>query len=440
MREVTLAIDRLAYGGAGFGRIEGKACFVPFTAPGDSVRVRVRRETSSYAEAEVSELLESSPLRTSPPCPVFGRCGGCHWQHLGYPAQIAAKEEIFREALWRLARVERERLLPALTAEEPWWYRSRVQVKLSGRGSNFRLGFFAPGSHVVVALPGSCAVAHPAIIEALRELLPVVAEFSEPDRTPQIDLAAGDDGAVVVTVHCLGDKPDRVAEFWCTRRLRLPSIAGVCLQRGRKAVVTALYGEQRLAYCVPATDSAGDADSLRLSFSAGSFSQVNYLQNRVLVGTALEWGNLFGGERVLDLCCGNGNFSLPFARRAGEVVGLETGEQSVADARRNAALHGIDNVRFEALDGASGLRRIIAAGEWFDLVIMDPPRSGAVEMAGLLTEVAAKSIIYISCDPQTLGRDLARLQQGGYRVVKSRIVDMFPQTYHIESITLLERI
>ena len=440
MREAILAIDRLAYGGAGFGRIEGKACFVPFTAPGDSARVRVRRETSSYAEAEVRELLERSPLRTLPTCPVFGRCGGCHWQHLGYPAQIAAKEEIFREALWRLARIERERLLPALAAEEPWRYRSRVQVKLSGRGSNFNLGFFAQGSHVVVDLPGSCAVAHPAINEALRELLPVVAEFSEPDRMPQIDLAAGDDGTVVVTVHYLGDKPDRAAEFWQTRRPRLPSIVGVCLQRGRKAAVTALYGEQRLAYCVPATVSAGETDRLRLSFSAGSFSQVNYLQNRGLVGTVLEWGNLVGGERVLDLCCGNGNFSLPFARRAGVVVGLETGEQSVVDARRNAALHGIDNARFETLDGASGLRRIIAAGERFDLVIMDPPRSGAVEMAGLLTEMAAKAIIYISCDPQTLGRDLARLQQGGYRVVKSRVVDMFPQTYHIESITLLERI
>ena len=218
VREETLDIDRLAYGGAGFGRIEGKACFVPFAAPGDRVRVRVRRETASYAEAEVIELLESSPLRTRSPCPVFGRCGGCHWQHLGYPAQIAAKEEIFGEALWRLARVERERLLPALTADEPWGYRSRVQVKLYGRGREFRLGFFAPGSHFVVDLPGSCAVAHPAINEALGDLKQVVEEFPERDRLPQIDLAAGDDGAVVMTVHYIGDRPDRAAEFWRTQR------------------------------------------------------------------------------------------------------------------------------------------------------------------------------------------------------------------------------
>ena len=202
--------------------------------------------------------------------------------------------------------------------------------------------------------------------------------------------------------------------------------------------MTALFDEQQLAYSVPATASAGESDILKLSFSAGSFSQVNYRQNRALVRTALEWGNLAGGERVLDLCCGNGNFSLPFALRAGEVVGLETGEQSVADARRNAAELGIGNARFEEMDGAAGLRRAIADGERYELVILDPPRSGAVEMVGLLGEVGAKAILYVSCDPQTLGRDLARLQKAGYRVVKSRVVDMFPQTYHIESITLLE--
>jgi 23S rRNA (uracil1939-C5)-methyltransferase len=440
VREATVAIDRLAYGGAGFGRIEGKACFVPFTAPGDCVRVRTRRETASYLEADVMELLESSLLRTVPPCPVFSRCGGCHWQHLDYSAQIAAKEAIFSEALWRHARVERELLLPPLTADEPWSYRARVQVKLYGRGTSASLGFFASGSHVVVDLPGSCAVAHPAINNALRDLKQVLAEFPEPDRHPQIDLAAGDDGAVVMTVHYTGDKPVREAEFWCTQQHRLPSVAGVSLQRSRKATGTALYGVQQLAYTVPASVSGAETDTLRLSFSAGSFSQVNYRQNQALVRTALEWGNLSGGERILDLCCGNGNFSLPFAGRAGEVVGLETGRQSVADARNNAAALGIGNARFEALDGGAGLRRFISSGEQFELVIIDPPRSGASEMAGLLGEVKARAILYVSCDPQTLGRDLTHLQQGGYQVVKSRVVDMFPQTYHIESITLLERV
>ncbi len=438
--EAVVAIDRLAYGGSGFGRIEGKACFVPFSAPGDVVRVRLCRETASYAQAEIIRLLESSPLRISPPCPLFGSCGGCHWQHLGYPAQVAAKEEIFADSLWRLARVERDRLLPPLTAREPWGYRSRIQLKLCGRGEEFRIGFFAPGSHRVVDLAGGCPVAHPLLNRALAVLRPVVEEFPQRDSLQQIDLAAGDDGTVVMTVHYSGDDPRRVEEFWRTRQQRLAPITGATLRRGGRGKLSAIFGEQRLTYELPAPSPDGAAGSLRLAFSTGSFSQVNYGQNRELVSTALEWGNPTGGERVLDLCCGNGNFSLPFARSAGEVIGLETGELSVADARRNAATCAIEHTRFEVQDGAAGVRRFIAAGERFDLVIMDPPRSGAAEMAVLLGDLGAEKILYISCDPQTLGRDLAHLQKGGYRVVKSRVVDMFPQTYHMESITLLERL
>ncbi len=440
MREATITVDRLAYGGSGFGRMDGKACFVPFTAPGDVVRVRLLRETRSYAEAEIIELLESSPLRVEPPCPHFGRCGGCHWQQLGYTAQVAAKEEIFADSLWRLARVERERVLPPLSAPDPWGYRSRLQLKLHGGVQEFRIGFFAPGSHTVVDLPGGCPVAHPALNQALALLRPVVEEFPQRNLIPQIDLAAGDDGAVVMTVHYQGEQPRMVEEFWRRHQGRLAPIAGAVLRRGKRGPVTKLFGRQRLTYALflPADDGAGE--ELRLAFSAGSFSQVNYGQNRALVQMALEWSSPAVGERVLDLCCGNGNFSLPFARRAGEVVGLETGEGSVADARRNAVLHRMNNVRFEVLDGAVGLRRFIAAGERFDLVILDPPRGGAAEMSHLLGGVGAARILYVSCDPQTLGRDLAALQKGGYRVVKSRLVEMFPQTYHMESLTLLERL
>lgn len=440
VREATLTIDRLAYGGSGFGRIDGKACFVPFTAPGDQVRVRVCRETASYVQAEVIELLERSPLRIDPPCPLHGRCGGCHWQHLTYPAQVAAKGEIFAESLWRLARVERDLLLPPLAADAPWGYRSRVQLKLYGRERTFRIGFFAPGSHYVIDLPASgCAVAMPAINEALAALRPVVEEFPERDRLPQIDLAAGEDGALLMTVHYTGDEPERTVRFWRSRRERLAPVRGACLQRGRKSTLTGLFGEERLAYGVPAAVAGDDGAELGLTFSAGSFSQVNYRQNRALVRTALQWAGLTGRERLLDLCCGNGNFTLPLARHAGGTVGLETGESAVADARRNAASLGIDTARFEVADGATGLRRFIAGGERFDLVVLDPPRSGAAEMAGLIAGVAAERLLYVSCDPQTLGRDLARLRKGGFRTVRSRVVEMFPQTYHIESITLLER-
>ena len=440
MREDTVAIERLAYGGSGFGRINGKACFVPFTAPGDVVTVRIRRETGSYAEAELIELLESSPLRVTPPCPHFGRCGGCHWQHLGYHDQVAAKEEIYAQALWRLARVERELLLPPLPAPQPWGYRSRIQLKVDSEGGELLIGFFAPGSHSVVDLPGGCAVAHPSLNRALELLRPVVAEFPHREHLPRIDLAVGDDGATVLTLHYRGEEPQRTVEFWRRREKQLAPLAGAFLRRDRKGAATKIFGEGRVTYALspPAVDGVGA--ELRLGFSAGSFSQVNYRQNRLLVQTALEWGNPSGGERVLDLCCGNGNFSIPFARQVREVIGLETGEGSVADARQNAALYAMKHLRFELRDAVAGLRRFIADGEQFDLVLLDPPRSGAVEMAKLIGSVGAAKIIYVSCDPQTLGRDLAILQKGGYRVARSRVVEMFPQTYHMESITLLERV
>ena len=437
MREETVSIDRLAYGGAGFGRIDGKACFVPFAAPGDRARVRIRRETASYAEADLIETLEPASCRITAPCSVFGRCGGCHWQHLAYETQCSAKDEIFGESLWRLARVGREKILPPLVSDQPWGYRSRAQVKLYGRGHEFSLGFFAPSSHYVIDLKDGCPVVHPAINAALGELRQTVEEFPERDRIPQLDLAAGEDGTVVMTVHYIGGRPEKAAEFWRTRHDRIPSITGICLQQGRKSTLTPVSGDQRLSYRVPA--AADIPVEMTLMFTGGSFSQVNYRQNRALVRTALEWGNRAGCDRVLDLCCGIGNFTLPFSRHSREVIGLETGEQSVADARHNAGLNGIGTVRFEVLDGAAGLRRLVAARERFDLVILDPPRGGALEMTGLLAELGAPNVLYVSCDPQTLGRDLARLQKGGYRVVKSRVVDMFPQTYHIESITLLER-
>ncbi len=438
-REATVTIDRLAYGGSGFGRIDGKACFVPFTAPGDVVRVALNRETSSYAIAHVLDFVKRSMFRVSPRCAVYSRCGGCHLQHLSYQAQVVAKDEIFAESLWRLARVERDLLDAPLTAEEPWGYRSRIQLKTGSSDGVFHLGFFAPGSHDVIDLPDGCAIAHPAINRALTVLRPVAAEFSQRNLLTQIDLAVGDDGMLVILLHSSGPLSQHGVEYWRNRQQQLSPIAGVFLQQGRVGTVSRVFGEERLTYLLPSFPGDTNVGALRLGFSAGSFSQVNYSQNRAMVRTALDWWKPRGDERVLDLCCGNGNFSLPFARHAGEVIGLETVKRSVADALRNAALLCVTNTRFKVMDGAVGLRRFIAAGERFNLVILDPPRSGAAEMVSLLGEMNADKIMYVSCDPQTLGRDLATLKKGGYRVVRSCVVDMFPQTYHMESITLLER-
>jgi 23S rRNA (uracil1939-C5)-methyltransferase len=437
MSTVTLVIERLAFGGAGVGRVAGKACFVPFTAPGDRVRVRITSDRRSYLLAELLELLEPSSLRVSPPCPVYGNCGGCSWQHLAYGAQCAEKERIFAETLQRIARLVGEVLDPLGAAPEPFGYRSRVQFKVRWHDERLHLGFYRGGSHFVIDLPGACAIANPRINVVCPELRELLQRFPERDRVPQVDLAVGDDGATLLTIHYIGQAPERALAYFQRHRAELPGVDGAFLQTGRKATLRPVFGISELSYRLP---DPGDstAPPLRLTFGAGAFSQVNYRQNSMLVETVLAWATLTGRERVLDIYCGMGNFSLPLARRAAAVLGLEDFGPAIVAARQNARANGIDNASFRCAEAQAGLEVLHAGGERWDLVVLDPPRSGAREVATLLPRLGAAQIIYVSCDPATLARDLAILRTGGYRVVRSRAVDMFPQTYHIESVTLLE--
>lgn len=435
MREETLRIDTMTFGGAGLGRIDGKVCFVPFTVAGDTVRVRIVTEKKSYLEGQVLECLEPSPDRIAPPCPVFGSCGGCGWQQMPYHVQLKAKEDIYAEILMRATRIERDRIQSIVPAPEPYGYRSRMQFKVRHAGGALVLGFYRPGSHYVVDAP-SCAIANERINEIFMSLRSILADFPEPDKIPQIDVATGDAGDAIVLFHYLGTDPQRVAQ-WLAREIpgALP-VSGVFLQLGRKSTISTVWGSDRVAYSLPSELVPGFAE-MTLTFRCGGFSQVNYRQNSALVGQALRWAELKGTERVLDLFCGNGNFSLPFARYCAELVGYENFDQSIADAITNSRRNTITNCRFISADSAAGVRELAQRGESFDLVLLDPPRTGARDVVPLIPRLDPAKIIYISCDPPTLARDLSTLQKNGYEILASRPVDMFPQTYHIESITVL---
>lgn len=437
MSTFTLDIEKLAFGGAGFGHRDGKACFVPFTAPGDRVLARTVREKRSYLEAELVELIESSPLRTEPLCPVFGRCGGCSLQHLTYDSQLTLKEGLFAEQLHRFAQVDRSVVSPIIGAAESWNYRTRVQIKVRWIDGAPIMGFYRPGSHFVVPFPSGCAIASPVINSLLPEFRDLLNRLPEPDRIPQVDVATGDDGQAIVIFHYIGEAPDSMADFLCADSRAVPSAAGLCLQSGRKDTLRVIRGTERLTYAVPAGEGMGK--ELRLGFSKGGFSQVNFAQNRRLISSALDMAPLSERTRVLDLYCGNGNFSLPLALCSGEVVGIEEYLPSIEDARRNADLNAIPHTRFYAADAAREVQKIVASGERFDMVLLDPPRSGAAELVRHLPALGADSVIYVSCDPVTLARDIATLKKSGYCVVRAVPVDMFPHTYHIESVTLLER-
>lgn len=439
MAAPVVAIEKLAFGGAGFGHWEGKACFVPYTAPGDLVRIDIVSEKRSFIDGKVREFLRHSPQRIIPPCEVFGTCGGCQWQHLPYDVQLLQKYEIFTGLMERIARVGSNLIEPVVPSPQPFGYRSRIQLKVRHAAGQLHIGFYRSGSHFVINVPQQCPISAPDVNSAIAEIQSFMPLFPEPDKIPQIDIATGDDGTCIVIFHYIGSKPLEICGFIGGNRHLLGSADGLWLQCGRKHTLMPITGIDALRYNVPAAVGDG-SPSLELRFSCGGFSQVNYRQNCVLVGTVLEWAQLTGTERVLDLYCGNGNITLPLARNAAHVVGIEEYEGSLADGMESCRHHGMANSVFRCSDVVGALKRMVSSEEQYDVIVLDPPRAGAKEAVPLIARLRPRAVIYISCDPATLARDLAILRKHGFECVKSRPVDMFPQTYHLESVTLLKPI
>jgi 23S rRNA (uracil1939-C5)-methyltransferase len=428
-------IDKLAYGGNGVCRINGKVCFVPFSCPGDEVRLAVTSEKRSYLVARIVELLVPSPDRVSPPCPVFGTCGGCAWQHIGYEQQLLAKQQILAETLWRGARVPADCIGSVLPSAAPYGYRSRVQFKLHTSANGLRIGFFRSNSHQVEDVGSGCAIALPVINATLAVLRKTLTSFPELSSLSQISVDCSEQGVIAV-VTCIARDKSAAAAFFRERRNELAPLTGVYLDTGLK-VLQKLYGDDQLAYSLPSA-SPDEKDCL-LGYQPGGFSQVNRDQNRAMLEIVRRMGLFQGTERVLDLYCGNGNFSLPIAGQVAAVTGIEEYAGSIAAAEANRAANGIANAEFICADVVAGLKQLAAARRQFDTIILDPPRSGAAGAVPGLCRLNPTRIIYVSCDPSTLARDCGLFADSGYHVRECAPVDMFPQTYHLESITLLQK-
>jgi len=424
----VLQIDALAYGGNGIGRqTDGKAVFVPYSAPGDQLLWRPARVRKRHIEAELVELLIPGEGRCDPVCPVFGQCGGCQWQHLTYPRQLHWKQRFLADALERHAGLAEVALLPAVGSADPWHYRNRAQFKCHVTADGPLVGFYRRGSHFVIPIL-HCPILRPEINQSLDFLRQLLESSAQPDKIPQLDVAVGDDGAVRVVCHFIGPV-DRHWQAWAIG-LADERGYGLFLQQGRKSTLQRLSGPEDLRLQV-------DQPPMTLGFGPGGFAQVNSGQNRRLVDAVVALAALRGSERLLDLFCGMGNFSLPLARRSSRLTGVEDYPASIARAEANARLNRIDNVDFLVADAAAFMATV---EQRYELVLLDPPRVGAGrEVVQALLRLNPERIIYISCDPMTLARDLALLLRHSYRVVSSQVFDLFPQTYHLESVTLLER-
>lgn len=367
----TLMIDRLAFGGEGVGRVDGKVTFVPGGVPGDRVSVRVTADHGKYDKGEIVEILEPSPHRVDPPCAYFSRCGGCQWQHLDYVAQIHWKREIVIDALRRVGRVAEPPVEAVIPAANPWNYRKRIQMQVDAQG---RMGFHALKSHDVIEID-RCHIADEALNAKLEELR---AQKNFPQENFEIS-RNGDSRVHVVP---------RVSE---------------------EAV----------------------------------FSQVHAAQNENLVRVVLDYA--FGQadaaftrkKKVIELYAGSGNLTFPLAERAGDLFAVEENASAVAAGEKESLRREVSNVTWIQGHSEWGLQKLHRRRIHPDLLVLDPPRRGAKEIMDLICVMKPRAIVYVSCDPVTLSRDVELLTRRHYRLDKVQPIDMFPQTYHIETVSRL---
>ncbi len=422
-RSLNVAIEKAVYGGRGMGRAGGKVVFVPFTLPGERAEAEVIREKRDYIEAGLKRVEQWSPLRIAPFCPLFQECGGCQYQHLPYPDQLQLKEAVLKDALGPLVRKAPLELHPILPSPQDRGYRIRAQLKAGWGGRKPVLGFYAWRTHRVVDVE-ECPLLHPLANRILAGLRSWMGQESLCTiRGADIQVSPEEGKGVA---HLRGDGP------WNSRavqeiRERIPELKGMVVKEKPET----LWGELTLSYGWP---QFLEKDGLRVRTSGASFFQVNPYQNWNLMRKVVEWAGLTGEEKVLDLFCGSGNLTLPLAQRARQVWGIDQDREAIDHAAANARRNHLTNCRFLAASADEGMRLAFEEARGVKVVVMDPPRSGARVLLDRLAAFRPPKILYISCEPPTLVRDLMRLAEKGYRVERIQPLDMFPQTYHVEVI------
>jgi 23S rRNA (uracil1939-C5)-methyltransferase len=424
---MKLCIEKAIYGGSGLARADGKAVFVPFTLPGEVVEAHVAEDRASYASAELDSVLEASSARVSPPCLYFGECGGCHYQHATYAQQLEMKVQILRETLERAHLKEIPAI--ALVQGEALGYRNRIRLHVD-RGSSM-LCYKKRGSHGNLAVD-ACPIAAPVLEEALKVFQNSSKKWQLGKCFEEIEFFTNaDQSSILITLwssHGANGAKEKLQRLWPQLVDQIPRIAGAAVlssERGKQRdKVLAQAGEQALTY-----QSAGR--DYRVSL--GSFFQVNRFLIDALVKLVVA---KHSGAVVWDLYAGVGLFASALAPCFERVVAVESAPSSVPDLRRNLddGLH-----RVVASSTLDFLRRALGSRQLKpDFVVVDPPRAGlGKEVTALLGEIRPEHITYVSCDPATLSRDLKSLLDSGYHLKNMYMVDLFPQTFHLESVAML---
>ncbi|NLJ31888.1 MAG: 23S rRNA (uracil(1939)-C(5))-methyltransferase RlmD [Clostridiales bacterium] len=445
---IELNIDGYTAEGSGVGRYGGLAVFVPLAARGDRLRVKILKTAKTHAFGKPEEILVPSPDRVEPDCAQFARCGGCVFRHIGYGAELRAKEQRVRDALERIGGFRGIAMEPIVGADEPDHYRNKAQLPIGeAPDGGVSLGFFAARSHRMIPCE-SCNLQPPvfaAAMEAFRQWANRSGETVYSERTGKGKLRhlylrqARATGEVMVCAVVNGGGLRGEDELAQTLRRNVPGLKSVIINSNRENTNVVLGKKCRTVW---GADTISDRlCGLEFRISPLSFYQVNRDQAERLYALAGKYAALTGSETLLDLYCGTGTIGLSMAKNAGRVIGVEEVRPAVEDAEKNAQINGIRNAEFLCADAAQAAGMLKSRGILPDVVVLDPPRKGCTP--GLIETVAAmapRRVVYVSCDPATLARDLKLFAEKGYPPQKVAPVDMFPRTPHVETVVLMSRV
>lgn len=430
---IETKIESLSHDGRGVATINCKTTFVMGALPNELVRCKITKKHRRYNDAQAIEIITPAPERTEPHCAHFGICGGCSMQHVDISAQVQLKQQVLIEQLKHFGKVTPETILPPL-ASKPWGYRrkARLGVRYIRKDEKIRVGFREKLSNHLTELT-ECPVLHPAVGTRLTALSELVRSLSQYEHIPQIEMAASDDAVALVFRHMRplsADDLQKLKTFGEANQLQ------IYLQPNAPAAVHKIWpadNEIFLHYALPDYD-------LTMRFHPLDFTQVNGEINRLMIKQALELLQPSATDHVLDLFCGLGNFTLPLARTAAHVTGIEGSAEMVTRARENAAYNQLHNTEFAVANLMSPDPKSPWLRKKYQKILLDPPRTGAKEIIPHLARLGADRIVYVSCNPSTLARDAGDLVYNHqYKLKSVGVMNMFPHTSHIEAIALFEK-
>ncbi|MDK0750797.1 23S rRNA (uracil(1939)-C(5))-methyltransferase RlmD [Clostridium perfringens] len=447
-KEYIFDIISQGYEGEGIAKIDNKyPIFIEGALKGEKVKVRIVKVNKNFAYGKLMEVLEASEERVNPPCAIYKRCGGCKLQHASYKAQLDFKWDRVKDCVSKIGKLDPSIVKYPLGMENPWRYRNKVQLPIGLINGEVKIGFFAPRSHDIIDME-SCLIQDEIgdkVVKLTREWIEkfnirpynVDGEYDEKGIVRHIMIRRGfTTNEVMVVLVTNGENLPHKEEFVDLMVKNIPGIKSIIQNINAKKTNVILGLESKTLWGEDTiSDYIGD---FRFNISPLSFFQVNPIQTEVLYGKALEYANLTGNEEVFDAYCGTGTITLFLSQKAKKVYGVEIIPQAIDNAWINAKENKVENVEFFVGESEVVIPDLINKGVKADVVVVDPPRKGCdKKLLDAITNIDAKKIVYVSCDPSTLGRDLQVLEENGYKTLEVQPVDMFPNTAHIENVALL---